>query len=281
MSDEAMLEDGTPVSIVKVLTMRPEPPLRCPGIGDEDLPCERLLHVRARDSELVAAHFFGHHVDGCSRSSHRSDDKPGDAGHIAPQERRALKWQVRLEEPGQTTGPDGRRRPDNRVEGTATKRGSVDPRRLPANTSDTRSLANVLAAARADHLPERLALPGQPYRPIGDVVIPVRRATADRFTAGDVLIWGQVIGVRATPWGGTMLLLDSAADGLAVLLPKELRGWFPLTHDREFLGRYVMTLGSPSGNTAGKQYIRIPSQHRVTFDPGVRLRRELPTASGS
>lgn len=275
MTDEAMLEDGTPVSIQQVLAMDPEPPLRCPGVDDHDAACERVLHVRARDSDLVAAHFFGHHIDGCTRSSIRSDDAPGDAGHTVLQGRRASKWLLQLDESARTDGLNGRRRPDERIEGTRTRRHAVDARRPPANTTDAHTLSNVLAAALSDQLPQVLALPGQPFRPSVEVVVPVSDATADRFATGDVLIWGRVASVRSTPWGGTMLLLNDAADGLAVLLPKELRGWFPLAQDREFIGRFVITVGTPTGTTKGKQYIRVPSRHSVAFDPGVRLRVEL------
>lgn len=280
MTDEAMTEYGTPVSIEYILTLDPEPALRCPGIGDRDIPCERTLHVRARDSDLVAPHFAGHHVDGCNRSSKRSDDEPGDAGHTVLQGPRADRWQLALEDPEPSVGPDGRHRPNQTVDGTATRRHRADPTRAAANTSNVRSLSSILAAALTDSLPNELALSGRKYRPTGEVVLPVADATPDCFAAGAVVVWGTITGTRLTRLGGTMLLLDSAADHLAVLIPKEFRGFFPLASDREFIGRTVMTIGTPSGET-GKQYLRIPSERSITFDPGVRLRTAPRPASSS
>jgi hypothetical protein len=276
MSDEALLEDGTPVTIETVLAMTPEPSLRCAGIGDDDAPCEQPLHVRARDSDLVAAHFVGHHIDGCNHGSVPTDDQPGDAGHLHVRGPRASRWKLNLDNPAPTTGPTGRRRPNDAVEGATTRRNKADMGRPAADTSDVHSLANVLIAAIENRLPEELALPGAPYRPAADVVVHIADATADRFATGPAIVWGHIAGTRATQWGGTILLLHDAAEHLAVLIPKELRVYFPLGADQEFVGRAVMTLGSPSG-TPGKQYLRIPSERSVAFNPGVRIRRNPVT----
>ncbi|WP_214545985.1 hypothetical protein [Curtobacterium flaccumfaciens] len=142
-----------------------------------------------------------------------------------------------------------------------------------------RALSSLLDAALNDHLPAEIALPEGNWTPTGDLVFPVHAATTERFASGPIIVWGEIAAVRSTGFGGTMLLLRNAADGLAILIPKDLRGFFPLAQDHEFVGRQVMTVGTRTGAT-NKPYLRVTSQYRVVFTPGVRL-RPTPATTGS
>jgi hypothetical protein len=279
MTDEAMLPDGTVVTIQQVRVMDTVPPLRCAGADDADIPCERPLRVRALTSKLKAAHFWGTHVDGCNRSSIRSEDHPGDRGHRVIQGPRASRWQLRLDAPAPTSGPNGRQRPDDTATGTATRRSTVDDRRVAANTAHVRALGSLLDAALTDRLPDEIALPGGPWTPTADLVCTVGAATVDRFTRGPLIVWGEVAAVRSTGLGGTMLLLRGAADRLAILIPKDMRDAFPLTQDREFIGRSVITIGARAGSPS-RPYLKVASPYRIAFNPGVRV-RALPAVGST
>ncbi len=60
MTDEAMLPDGSVVTIQQVRVMDTIPPLRCAGADDADVPCERPLRVRALTSKFEGRALLRH-----------------------------------------------------------------------------------------------------------------------------------------------------------------------------------------------------------------------------
>lgn len=245
---------------------------RCPGEDDDAIPCLRPLTARALWSTKVAAYFGGSHIEGCSMRSVRSDDEEGDRGHWAKQGPRASRWRARVDDDGRSTGPAGRRRPDDSVLGTRTRRSTTDANEPPINSEDPHSLSGFLDAAVSDALPLEAALPGGPWTPAADLVLEAGEASEARFGNAQRMVWGRVVATRGTPFGGTMLLLDGSSPRIGVLIRKEHRGYFPLADDAEFVGRLVITFGYRIGSAASP-YVAVPSAHGVAFNPNVVVRR--------
>lgn len=67
---------------------------KCAGESPDGAKCLRPVTACALDSEFKAPYFAGSHVDGCSRRSKRSDDKPGDRGYVTTAGPRVSQWRV-------------------------------------------------------------------------------------------------------------------------------------------------------------------------------------------
>ncbi|GAA0964120.1 hypothetical protein GCM10009561_20500 [Frigoribacterium faeni] len=278
--DEALDARDEVVTIAQVAREGlPKAGWRCAGATPDGVECRRPLTARALESELVAPYFAGTHIDSCSRSSLRSADAPGDRGHVVAQGPRATRWRLRLDDDEPRQGPDGRRRPDDSVPGDRTRRSAVDRSAPPRPTEDPHSLSAFLDAALAGDLPVEAALPGGPWMPGGDLIVPAAEATAARFAGGQLIVWGRVVATRPTSLGGTMLVFDGAADGLAVLIRKEHRGYYPLADDREFVPRHVMTYGRRAGSDA-RPYVTVPAPRGVVFSPTVHVRSTPKAGDG-
>jgi len=272
--DEALNAAGEVINITQVRRGGlPTKGWRCAGESPDGAQCLRPVTACALDSEFKAPYFAGSHIDGCSRRSKRSDDEPGDRGYVTTAGPRVSPWRVSVDD-APSVGPSGRRRPDDAVPGNRTQRSSFDRAAPPRAVEEPHALSAFLDAALHGHAPERAALPLGPLRKGVDLIVAAADASAARFDDGELIVWGRVVATRETPYGGTMLVLDSAADGLAVLIRGELRGYYPLADDAEFIGRYVMTYGRRLGSDA-RPYVAVPKPRAVAFSPTV-LVRALP-----
>ncbi|MEK6311295.1 MAG: hypothetical protein V4737_12395 [Curtobacterium sp.] len=276
MSDEAIDADGNVRSIVEIARQGgPKKGWRCAGTTPTGDECLAELQACAFDSQKVRPYFRGHYDGDCTRRSRPSESVPGDRGHWVTQGPRTAKWRLQIDDlPG--SGPDGRRQPNDAVDGTTTRRARVDAAVAPVQRTDAHTLAGFLDAAMNDALPEHAALPGGPMLPTSVLVVPAAEATEARFAHQERILWGMVEDVRRSPaGGGTMLLLATDTSRIGILIPKDLRGYFPLANDTEFLGRHVMTYGRRIGE---RPYVKVPSQRGVVFDPPVRVRQVPVTA---
>ena len=236
MHDEALNAAGEVINITEVRREGlPTKGWGCAGESPDGAQCLRPVTACALDSDFKASYFARSHIDGCSRRSKRSDDEPGDRGHVAGAGPRVSPWRVSVDD-APSVGPSGRRRPDDAVPGNRTQRSSFDRAAPPREVEEPHALSALLDAALHGYAPERAALPLGPLLKGVDLIIAAAEASAARFDDGELIVWGRVVATRETPHGGTMLVLNSAADGLAILIQGELRGYYPLVVDAEFSG---------------------------------------------
>jgi len=243
---------------------------RCAGASPEGVECLRPVQARALNSDFVAAYFAGPHIGGCNRRSKRSEDEPGDRGYVALNGPRATQWRLCVDEVSRV-GRAERRRPDDAVSGEKTRRSVFDGTAPPTNVEEPHALSAFLDAALRGQIPDHAALPGGHFCRGTDLIVEAADATAARFGARELIVWGRIVATRPTPFGGTMLVLEGAADGLAVLIRDELRGYYPLVHDDEFKGRYVMTYG-PKAGAETRPYVAVPAPRAVVFSPSIHVR---------
>ncbi|PZE92502.1 hypothetical protein DEI95_08235 [Curtobacterium sp. MCBD17_008] len=269
-------DDGVARSIEEVRELRVVPPLWCAGQDPNGQPCRQRMRVKALHSTLKSPHFAGGHIGGCDHGSHRSEDRPGDVGHLHPVATGTAGWRVVVGEDAPTTGPDGRRRPDDQVAGTTTRRYVPGPTTAGNAGTGRRHLESVLQAAIAGALPPTMTLPGGQPLPASETVVSASDGRDSRFAARDFIVWGAVtVTRRVGSEGATMLLLGDRAQRFGVLIPADLRPRFALARDDEFVGRHAAVLGSRRG-AADRPYIAPRDAGHVTFLPSVQVRPPKP-----
>ena len=272
MSDVAVDKTGTPVTIEAVLHMPSVPELWCNGRLPDGSACRVPLRVKALHSDFYAPHFHGRHRPGCDHGSERSQDEPGDRGHAVVQGPRSVTWRLQLTRSAPSTGPDGRRRPDDSLPASRTRRSRVDAGIRPTPGVDRHALSVFLDAAMAGSLPHRIEIPPGPPRPTAEVVIPASAARRRHHAGREALFWGEIEGIRPTRHKGVMLRLTDAADDVAILLTQTQLERLLIDPDR-LVGRHVIAFGMYVQPHDRRPYVKAGSIDGVAFSPGVRVQR--------
>lgn len=275
MADEAMTVGGEIVPITAIRAMANVPALWCAGRLPDQTRCGVPVKPWALHSELVAPHFHGSHRPGCSRSSERTDDAPGDRGHTFYQGPRQAVWRLRITAPTPSIGPNGRSRPDESAPGSQTHRAAVSTDRSVTPGIDVHSMSVFLDAAISGTLPDHVEIPPAGTVPVGEVIIPARAAVSRRYAGREAVFWGRVTAVRVTRHDGLMLALDNAADGFEILLTDKQHPRLRLTDHADLIGRHVMAFGKylHRGTSRGP-YLKVPTMSVIAFSPSIRVRQE-------
>lgn len=266
---------GNLITIEQIRGLAVVPELWCPGELPDGEECGATVWATALESQKRAAAFAAHHGDGCDHGSTRSQDRPGDAGHPRAQGTRPVRWRMRLGAPEPSTGPDGRRRPDEHQRGPLTRRAHSDTSLADLDSADERSFSTMLIELVAGTLPAGLELVLGTKHPVPavDLIAAAQDATAAAWLDRELIIWGRVAGYTRTRWEGLMLRLENGADEVAILVDKSNLTRLGITDPAPLVGRHVIAYGrytQPDGSR--RPHIRV-LHAAVAFNPRMRRRR--------
>lgn len=272
--DTALDDDGNPVTIEMIRSLAVVPNLWCPGELLDGSSCGGKAWPTALESTKRSAAFAAHHGDGCDEYSRRSKDRPGDTGHQHGVGARAVRWRMRLGGTEPSSGPDGRRRPDDKRPGQATRRYHTERSRPDQDTADQRAFSTLLIDLVVDILPPDLELVIGTHKPVPakQIVVHARDAAAAAWLGKDLIIWGKVAGYKRTRWEGLMLQLEHAADQVAILVDKHSLARLRITDADSLVGRHVIAYGHYTLPASGRAHVRAMPE-TVAFNPRVVRRR--------
>lgn len=278
--DAALDAEGNLVSIDQVRGLAVLPDLWCPGELRDGSDCGAKVWATSLQSTKRAAAFAAHHGDGCDEGSQRSKDRPGDGGHDHPQGPRPTRWRMRLGTPDPSTGPDGRRRLDDKRPGHLTRRYRTEPTQQ-ADSADQRSFSTLLVNLIAGTMPIglELVLGAQDPVPADQLIAHARDATIVTWLDSDLIIWGKVTGYTRTRWDGLMLRLEDAADEVAILVDRKNLARLQISDTVTLVGRHVIAYGRYTLPEGSRRPHARASHASVAFIPRVTRTRRPDDAS--
>ncbi|WP_162817565.1 hypothetical protein [Microbacterium paraoxydans] len=252
------------------------PPLWCPGELPTGEECGAKVQAKALHSRLMAAHFAARHEPGCDGASGRSEDQPGDAGTHIDQGLRPVRWKMRLLDDGESHGPDGRHRPDDRVPGHTTRRRRADAARGFEDTADDREFSTLLLNILAGTIPANLELVIGTLAPqaASDLIVAAVDADAETYEDQSIILWGEVKQVVPSPYGSLFLKLRRAADDVAILVDKTNMKRRGIDESTDLVGRHAIAYGKyVVSDTSGRAHLRVESGS-LAFNPILRRPRK-------
>lgn len=241
----ALSSTGALLTIEQIRNMAVVPDLSCPGETSDGSECGGKAWPTALHSTKKAATFAAHHRPDCEGASTPSKSRPGDAGHTARQGNLPVRWHMRLGLTTSSSGPDGRRVPNPKRPGSATRRHTTDPSLKDLDTSEQRAFSTLLLNLLANTLPPglELVIGTRAAVPAKQIIVHARDATINTYNNREIIIWGKVSGYRSTPWDGVILQLEEAADSAAILVDRRDLSRLKITDLRSLVGRDVIAYG--------------------------------------
>lgn len=241
--------------------------LVCEGTLPSGSPCAAPAYFRRRSVDGRRPCFFSTaHGEGCTSSSMLSEDTPGDHGHaVQARTASAALLTLRVDPPAPSTGPDGRRRPDDETPGEVTTRHTTRPSRVVEGTgAATRRLRTVLADLVAGELDPGIRIRVDGSAPILAAEFFVHMTSTDpdlhdKRTRG---YWGRIRRCeRNSSTGSLMLYADGVRNPpLKVVLTTQQTLALDLAEARWplLVGRYMLAVGTYRLARNGSPYITIP-----------------------